>query len=242
MMSRLGGPKGVIRQTEFFLYSQSDREAVEACRSLGLSLSRDHRLDPRRRGGRPPGQGDGPQGDGHPHLVLRLSHLPQAGVDTQAGHGRCISAWCGPSSRPGSSPAAISRTSPGRTSTASCIPFAIELMKLREESGIDIKIRLCDTMGYGVTYPGAALPRSVHKLVRAFIDDAGGPRAPARVARPQRLPQGPDQRRDRLALRLQRRQRHACSAIGERTGNPPLEGLIIEYIGLRATLTGSTRP
>ena len=36
-----------------------------------------------------------------------------------------------------------------------CIPFAQELMKLREESGIDIKIRLCDTMGYGVTYPGA---------------------------------------------------------------------------------------
>ena len=30
-----------------------------------------------------------------------------------------------------------------------CIPFAIELMKLREQSGIDIKIRLCDTLGYG---------------------------------------------------------------------------------------------
>src|SRR5512137_3130202 len=43
------------------------------------------------------------------------------------------------------------------------IPFAIELMKLREQSGIDVKIRLCDTMGYGITYPGAALPRSVDK-------------------------------------------------------------------------------
>ena len=39
-----------------------------------------------------------------------------------------------------------------------CVPFAIELMKLKEESGIDIKIRLCDTPGYGVTYPGPALP------------------------------------------------------------------------------------
>ena len=54
-----------------------------------------------------------------------------------------------------------------------CIPFATELMRLREESGIDVKIRLCDTLGFGVTYPGAALPRSVPKLVRAFIDDAG---------------------------------------------------------------------
>ena len=48
-------------------------------------------------------------------------------------------------------------------------------MKLREESGIDIKIRLCDTLGFGITYPGSALPRSVPGLVRAFIDDAGVP-------------------------------------------------------------------
>ena len=40
-----------------------------------------------------------------------------------------------------------------------CIPFAIELMRLREESGIDIKIRLCDTLGFGIPYPGAALPQ-----------------------------------------------------------------------------------
>jgi len=47
-------------------------------------------------------------------------------------------------------------------------------MKLREESGIDVKIRLCDTMGYGVTYPGAALPRSVDKpRSTPFINDAG---------------------------------------------------------------------
>jgi len=28
---RLSGPKGVIRQTEFFLYSDKDREACQAC-------------------------------------------------------------------------------------------------------------------------------------------------------------------------------------------------------------------
>src|SRR5512138_640410 len=35
-MSRLGGPQGIIRQTEFFLYSEQDRQAVEMCRELGL--------------------------------------------------------------------------------------------------------------------------------------------------------------------------------------------------------------
>ena len=35
-MGQLSGPNGVIRQTEFFLYSQRDREALEACRSQNL--------------------------------------------------------------------------------------------------------------------------------------------------------------------------------------------------------------
>jgi isopropylmalate/homocitrate/citramalate synthase len=56
-----------------------------------------------------------------------------------------------------------------------CIPFAAELMKLREESGMDVKIRLSDTLGLGITYPGAALPRGVPALVRAFIEEAGVP-------------------------------------------------------------------
>ena len=36
LMSRLSGPKGIIRQTEFFIYSKKDREALDKCRELGL--------------------------------------------------------------------------------------------------------------------------------------------------------------------------------------------------------------
>ena len=35
LLSRLGGPKGIIRQSEFFVYSKKDIEALEACRDLG---------------------------------------------------------------------------------------------------------------------------------------------------------------------------------------------------------------
>ena len=31
LMSKLGGPYGIIRQTEFFIYSKKDREAIERC-------------------------------------------------------------------------------------------------------------------------------------------------------------------------------------------------------------------
>ena len=36
------------------------------------------------------------------------------------------------------------------------IPFCLELMKLMEEYQIPVKIRVCDTMGYGVNYPGSS--------------------------------------------------------------------------------------
>ena len=36
----LSGPKGIIRQSEFFLYSKRDRDAVEACRALGYAFPR----------------------------------------------------------------------------------------------------------------------------------------------------------------------------------------------------------
>ena len=44
------------------------------------------------------------------------------------------------------------------------VPFCLELMKLMEEYKIPIKVRACDTMGYGVNYPGAVIPRSVQGI------------------------------------------------------------------------------
>lgn len=38
MLSRLGGPEGIIRQTEFFVYSEKDRQALYKCRELGLEF------------------------------------------------------------------------------------------------------------------------------------------------------------------------------------------------------------
>src|SRR4051794_23371222 len=38
LLHRLGGPRGMVRQTELFLYAKRDREAVERC------LARDYRF------------------------------------------------------------------------------------------------------------------------------------------------------------------------------------------------------
>ena len=55
------------------------------------------------------------------------------------------------------------------------IPFCVELMKLMDEYKIPIKVRACDTMGYGVNFPGAVIPRSVPGIIYGLTTHAGVP-------------------------------------------------------------------
>jgi isopropylmalate/homocitrate/citramalate synthase len=112
-----------------------------------------------------------------------------------------------------------------------CIPFAQDLMRLSEAAGIPVKIRLCDTLGYGVPYTGSSLPRNVPKIVRAMIDDAG--------VSPECLDWHGHNDFYKGFINATTAWLYGCSAangtllgFGERTGNPPIEGLIIEYISL----------
>ncbi len=38
LLNKLGGPNGMIRQTEFFVYSEKDRRALEKCLELGYKF------------------------------------------------------------------------------------------------------------------------------------------------------------------------------------------------------------
>ncbi|MBU1184149.1 MAG: histone-lysine N-methyltransferase [Proteobacteria bacterium] len=236
LMSRLGGPNGVIRQSEFFLYSSKDREAVEKCQDLGLRYpeitgwiraSADDVPLVKKAGLKETGILTSASDY---HIFLKLNRTRRQAMDDYLGIVKSILA------------ADIIPRCHFEDVTRGdiygfCIPFAIELMKLREESGIDIKIRLCDTMGYGVTYPGASLPRSVDKLVRAFIEDGG---VPGHL-----LEWHGHNDFHKAMVNATTAWLYGCSAanttllgLGERTGNPPLEGLIIEYIGLRGATNG----
>lgn len=236
MMSRLGGDNGVIRQSEFFLYSKKDRAAVAGCLDLGLKYpeitgwiraqKEDIKLV-KEAGLRETGILTSVSDY---HIFLKLSRNRRQAMDDYLGIVKAIMDQ-------GIVPRCHFEDITRGEIYGFSIPFAIELMKLREESGIDIKIRLCDTMGYGVTYPGASLPRSVDKLVRAFIEDAG---VPGHL-----LEWHGHNDFHKAMINATTAWLYGCSAangtllgLGERTGNPPLEALIIEYIGLRGTNNG----
>ncbi len=229
-LHRLGGPYGVIRQTEFFLYSERDKEAVRKCQEKGYPY---------------------PEITGwiraHPDdlKLVKEMGLPETGILTSVSdyhifyklnltRSQAFNQYLSIVRRAldlGIVPRCHFEDITKADIYGFCVPLAKELMKLRESSGIDIKIRLCDTLGYGVTYPGAALPRSVPKLVRAMIDDAG---VPGRL-----LEWHGHNDFHKGFINATTSWLYGCAAVngallgfGERTGNTPVEGLLIEYISL----------
>jgi len=236
LLHRLSGPNGVVRQTEFFLYSDRDREAVGKCLEKGylypeitgwvrankkdLKLVKDMGL---KETGILTSVSDY-------HIFLKLNKKrKQVSEEYLDVVGAALEA--------GIIPRCHFEDATRADIYGFCVPFAQALMKLREESGIPVKVRLCDTMGYGVTYPGAALPRAVDKLVRAMMDDAGVPG--------ELLEWHGHNDFHKVLINATTAWLYGCAAangailgFGERTGNTPLEALIIEYISLRGDAHG----
>jgi len=236
LLHRLSGPKGIVRQTEFFLYSDKDKEAVRQCREKGyefpqitgwirahasdLALVKDMGL---KETGILTSVSDY-------HIFLKLNWDRKKAMGEYLG---IVKAALDMDIIPRCHFEDVTRAD----IYGFCVPFAIELMKLREESGVDIKMRLCDTMGYGVPYPGAALPRSVPKLVRAMIDDAGVPGY--------LLEWHGHNDFHKVLVNSVTAWLYGCGAVngallgfGERTGNAPIEGMLVEYISLRGATDG----
>ncbi len=117
------------------------------------------------------------------------------------------------------------------------VPFCLELMKLMKEYGIPIKVRACDTMGYGVNYPGAVIPRSVQGIIYALHTHAGVPH--------ELIEWHGHNDFYKAVVNSTTAWLYGCSGvntslfgIGERTGNTPLEAMIFEYAQLKGDLNG----
>jgi len=236
LLHRLSGPQGIIRQSEFFLYTEKDRQALELCRSKGYRYPEitgwiravEQDLDLVVKSGLEETGILTSVSDYHIFLKLKLDRkgaLKKYLSIVEAALEKGIKPRCHFED--------ITRAD----IYGFCVPFAIELMRLREQSGIDIKMRLCDTLGFGISYPGSALPRSVPALVRAFIDDAG---VPGNL-----LEWHGHNDFHKVLVNAATAWLYGCSGangtllgFGERTGNAPIEGLIIEYIGLKGTANG----
>jgi isopropylmalate/homocitrate/citramalate synthase len=236
MLHRLGGHHGLIRQCEFFLYSEKDREAVAKCLELGYRY---------------------PEVTGWIRAVkkdfqlVKQMGLTETGILTSCSDYHIFLKLKKTRAQAIEMYLDVVRAALEQGITIRChleditradfygfvLPFVQKLEELSEEADIPIKIRACDTMGYGVPYPGAALPRSVPGIIYGLRVFGGVPA--------ERIEWHGHNDFHKVLVNAATAWLYGCAAangalfgIGERTGNPPLEGLVMEYLGLRGSLPG----
>ncbi|MBN2411703.1 2-isopropylmalate synthase [candidate division KSB1 bacterium] len=238
MLSRLGGPNGVIRQTEFFLYTINDRETIEGCRELGLKY-------PEITGWIRANKGDfrlvkemGLSETGmltsssDYHIFHKQKQTRQEAMDQYI---EVVEAALESGIRPRCHLEDVTRAD----IKGFVLPFVQRLEKLTENEPehLKVKIRLCDTMGFGIPFPGVGEPRSIPKLIWRMKEECG--------ISEDRLEWHGHNDFHKVNVNGICAWIYGLNAVnttlfgfGERTGNPPLEGSIIDYISLKQDLMG----
>jgi len=231
-LHEIDGGTGLIRQCEFFLYSKRDRKAVQLCKERGYEF---------------------PEITGWIRavatdfkLVVQMG-LAETGILTSASDYHIFLKLRKTRSQALASYLDVVKSALDNNIVPRChfedvtradyndftLPFAAELMKLAKEYNSPVKIRMCDTLGFGVSFPGAALPRSVPKLVHG-LRQLGVPG--------EWLEWHGHNDLHKVQVNAATAWLYGCCAantsifgVGERTGNPPLEALVIEHAQLKGT-------
>ena len=236
LLSRLGGPYGIIRQTEFFIYSKRDREAIEKCMALDLPFpeitswirasKEDFRLV-KQLGIRETGI---LVSCSDYHIFKKMKMTRKQVLDHYL-------ATVSEAFEAGIMPRCHLEDITRADFYGFVVPFVNELQKLSREAGIPVKIRACDTMGYGVPYTEAAMPRSVAGIIYGLQHYSDVPSECLEW-------HGHNDFNKAVANASTAWLYGACAVncsllgIGERTGNIPLESMVFEYASLRGSLDG----
>ena len=236
LLSKLGGPYGIIRQTEFFIYSKKDRQAIEKCMELDLKFpeitswiraSKDDFALVRDLGIKETGI---LVSCSDYHIFKKMKMTRQQALDHYLG-----------TVKDAFDAGVIPRCHLEDITRADfygfVVPFVNELQNLSQQAGIPVKIRACDTMGYGVPYTEAAMPRSVAGIIYGLQHYADVPSECLEW-------HGHNDFYKAVANASTAWLYGACAVncsllgIGERTGNIPLEAMVFEYASLRGSMDG----
>lgn len=236
LMHKLGGKKGIIRQSEFFLYTEKDRKAVRDCMELGYDF---------------PEITSWIRASENDFELVKEMKIKETGILVSCSDYHIFKKMNLTRKQALDKYLSVVKMALDRGIIPRChfeditradfygfvVPFASELMKLAKESGIPIKIRACDTLGYGVGFPGVAMPRSVQGIISGLKYYAEVPS--------EQLEWHGHNDFYKVVTNADTAWLYGCSAvncsllgIGERTGNCPLEAMAIEYCQFKGTDDG----
>ncbi len=236
LMNKLGGPYGIIRQTEMFVYSKKDREAIVKCQELGLPFPeittwiRANREDFKlvkdlgiRETGILVSCSDY-------HIFKKLKMTRKQAMDQYL-------AAVSDAFEAGVMPRCHLEDITRADFYGFVVPFVNALMEMSRQAGIPVRIRACDTMGYGVPYTEVALPRTVPGIIYGLQHFS---RVPSEMLEWHGHNDFYKAVANASTAWLYGASGVNCSllGIGERTGNVPLEAMVMEYASLRGSFDG----
>lgn len=226
---------GVIRQTEFFLYTEKDRLAVEECMKRGYEFPE---ITAWIRATKEDLQLVKDMGIKETGMLMSCSdyHIfDKMGKDRDYMMKSYLDLAENALSN-GIKPRCHLEDITRADFDGFVIPLVQGLMKLSKEYDIEVKIRACDTLGLAVPYNGTELPRSVPAMIHGLRTKGGVPS--------KSLEWHGHNDFYSVVTNSVTSWLFGCSSInaaifgiGERTGNCPLEAVIVEY----SQITGSSK-
>ncbi|HOP73058.1 2-isopropylmalate synthase [Thermoclostridium caenicola] len=236
LLHKLDNGSGIIKQSEFFLYSKVDREAVVKCMEKGYDYPQITSWIRAKKEDFQLVKDMGIKETGilvscsDYHIFKKLKMTRSQAMEQYLG---IVSAALDAGIVPRCHLEDITRAD----FYGFVLPFVNRLMELSRQAGLPVKIRACDTLGLGVSIPGVALPRSVPQIIYGLVNYGEVPsewlewhghndfyRAVTNSTT--------------AWLYGAANVNTSLLGIGERTGNTPLEAMVMEYVQLRGDTGG----
>ncbi|MBC7120690.1 MAG: 2-isopropylmalate synthase [Candidatus Methanosuratus sp.] len=236
-LHRIGGPNGKVLMSEFFLYTQRDKEAVSRVRDLGYEY-------PRITGWIRASKDD--------LKIAKDAKVDEVGMLASISDYHIFFKFKGMSRsqviqkyldvvEEGLKSGIIMRAHVEDCTRADIlgvvVPFAKRLMQLSDKYGIPVKLRVPDTLGLGLPWSKAALPRSIPKIFYLMRQLAGVPSEYLEFHGHNDFHLGIA---NATAAWMYGASLNNTTllGIGERAGNVPLEAMVFIYSGLKGDLDG----
>ncbi|MEM2856921.1 MAG: hypothetical protein QW416_07465 [Candidatus Nitrosocaldaceae archaeon] len=236
-LHELGGENGKLEYTEFFPYTKKDREAIERCKELAFK-------NPRITGWIRASKED--------LQKIKELKLEETGILTSISDYHIFYKFAGKSrsqviehylevvEEALKSNIAVRLHVEDVTRAdvyATLVPFVKRAMKLAEKYGLPVKIRCPDTLGVGLPWSEASLPRSIPKLFWLLNKGLGVPSEWLEFHGQNDFHLGVA---NATAAWMYGASLNNCTlfGIGERAGNIPLEAMIFIYSMLKGGFDG----
>ena len=174
LLHNLDNGSGIVRQTEFFLYSPKDKEAVRKCQELGFDF---------------PQITSWIRAKKEDFAIVKDMGLKETGILVSCSDYHIFKkmGWTRKEAlknylsvvdaalEAGIVPRCHFEDITRADFYGFVLPFAEKLMEMSRDSGIPVKVRACDTLGLGSSIPGVVLPRSVQQIMYGLTNYSGVP-------------------------------------------------------------------